>query len=351
MTRNSNEYHNIPLFIFIFYSVFLFVLKISCWTYFTADPVIHNDSLEYFKGYEFLTVSGLDLDGLSNYFGRYPEILLPLLYLLSSLFIKLTSELEIIYLNTFIFISAYVLGIFNIFFKIRNFNIKARDGVHSYYWFAIFLSIVPPGVALQIARQAISFAVLIIFLPLLSRSNRMYFNILITVALMSLMHLGNTLNSALVVLTATKKLSALFVAIIIFVTSILIYNDLIYILFSMTQSEFRIQESKNFTYTMILNLLIILFLFKNKLLRWNNLEINALFALILFLLFDYQFFMHRVFFGFDFFIIPYLMLGIYYKYSLCNNALTKRLRGIGLLLPMLSFVITCSTILTTAVTK
>lgn len=300
-------------FLLLIVAASIFYFRVLYWVGATADPLLHNDSIEYLKGYQYISIKGLDLEGLREFFGRDTEILLPILYYISQFFLIIGDEIEIIYLNTIIFLFVYTLAIFNIFFHgLRNLKIKSKFGAASYYWFIIFLSVVPPGVSMQIARQAISFAFFILVMPLVIK-RWSFASAGAAGIIMSLMHAGSTITALLMSAFTSEKISISKVALLMGVTSTFFYFDVVNIVFNFTQAEFKSHDPARFTYSMVLNLMVFFaILIGNKSIN-NKKERIAILLLIIYLLFEYQFFIARVFFGFDFFLLPFAILIFYLK--------------------------------------
>lgn len=290
-----------------------FYLRVLFWIEATADPLVHNDSIEYLKGYQYIGLKGLDFKGLREFFGRDTEILLPILYYICHFFLTIEDEIDIIYLNSIIFLFVYTLAIFNIFFYgVGKLKIISKYGVASYYWFIIFLSVVPPGVSMQIARQAISFALFIFIMPLVIK-RWTFVRAGVAGIIMSLMHAGSIITALLMSAFTSKKISINKVALLVTIISIFFYFDVVNIVFNFTQAEFKFHDPARFTYPMVLNLIILsVILIGNKYINNKNESIYIL-LLIIYLLFEYQFFMARVFFGFDFFLVPVAILFFYIK--------------------------------------
>ncbi len=312
ISANSKYAH----FFIVMAAIIINFARLVSWTLLTADPTVHNDSVLYFKGYEVILQEGFQQFGVNEYFGKSTEVLLPLIYFISSFIFTVQNENQLILFHTIIFSIIYTLALLKIFYVKKGFLLyKARYGYASKYWIVIFMSVCPPGVAMQTSRQAIAFAVTIYILSNMYDRWKSYYPFL-GIILTTLMHVGSVLNTMLVMLIYKNKIHILYLFLLLVVAYIIVSIDIVNSLLNLNYAEFRYQESSSFTYSMLINALIFLFLFNTPRRFDEFLSLIPIVMIIITLLFDYQFFLRRVFFGFDFFIIPFILLSMSYNPSI-----------------------------------
>ena len=315
---------------FVVVATILFFVRNIAWSAFTADPVLHNDSINYFNGYQVVIANGYDLDSIREHFGRWPEFLLPLIYYVTSFFFTIPDEESITLFHTIIFTIIYFSALLNIFYeKIRFLVYKSRYGYASKYWIVIFMSICPPGVAMQLSRQAITFAITIYVISHLYRQSKTYYPI-IGAAVTTMMHVGSALNTFFISIIFSSKANPFYLLCFIIVGYIITDIDIINYIFQLNYSVFTRQGSLPLRYPMVINAIILIFIFSALLKRVKILPLLSLCLVLFKLLTDYQFFHQRVFFGLDFFVIPYVI----FTFSL--NALIYDVRSTRLRIKMLA---------------
>jgi len=296
--------------IVVLFAIALYVVRNITWAALTADPSLHNDSKEYFKGYQVILQNGFDLSGVENFFGKFPEVLFPAIYYISSFIFTIQDEETLTVFHTAIFTVVYILALLKIFYERKGFLLyKSRYGYASKYWLIIFTSVCPPGVAMQTSRQAVAFAVTIYVISSIHVRWKAYHPI-IGAAVTTLMHVGSALNTIFISLICSNRVRIFYLLCLLVAGYAVASIDLVNYLLNLSYEEFKYQESSSFTYPMIINAVIFVFLFGARRTRIGNLSFISIIIIITLLLVDYQFFLRRVFFGFDFFVIPFVLLSL-----------------------------------------
>lgn len=142
----------------LFSCIGLFLFGMIKFAYFNADVEYHWDAKNYYAGY--LSVyHNSDYSAAYSHFGKFTELLFPIIYLSISVFPKMSSPETLIIFHSITFSILYVILLF---FMVHKKYLQLSGLI-------LILGMCPPGVAAQLARQAIAFPIIIIVIILASK--------------------------------------------------------------------------------------------------------------------------------------------------------------------------------------
>jgi hypothetical protein len=297
--------------IFIFKLILLinFSLSIIYASLLTLDETYHNDSLNYFLGYEYLISNPFDLNGAYDYFGRTPEFILQYLYSILGGFVNISSQKSVIILNTtigFLLLSLYC----------RKSSLIFKENLAIY---SLLISMVPLGLFIQTARQAISFYLILLITTYFKKDINKY--IISTIILMA-SHVGSLF--IIVLLLAKDKLNLikyyLFISFTL-ITFIIIFNKYEFIRLLLSINEESVAISSNIDiYTILLILTInYIFIYLKDVKPIEVILANTTCLIFLYSSNNFSI-IYRIFFGFSWFwIISKILFEIKYNGKLISK--------------------------------
>ncbi|MDB0015527.1 hypothetical protein N9E40_04425 [Amylibacter sp.] len=266
----------------------------------TDDLSSFWDAKQYLQGFQAIQSSGNIFGGMS-YFGKITEITLSSLYLFISYFITIETTRGILLLNNTIFWIIYIPALL-VFSK------RLLVGIVPHYrskwigeltWLNALL-MTPLGVAFQVGRQAICFAIIFYIVTLVSRKKIFLFNFLVFITTI-LTHVYSLVTSFVIASLIKSRTSfgliLLFAAVLITYFGLNIFNETIPILYVQTEISPFSNLYLNFS------LLVILIFFiptQRSDISLKNLSITLFFITIIALYaFQPLFIIRRILFGFD----------------------------------------------------
>jgi len=309
------------LIFWIFSSSFL----ISNITYavLTANTDIHWDGINYYRGY--LLLQSFDYEATYTAMTRPGEIYLQALYIGIGQFFNPSRAEQVIILNSVIFSFTYVLACYFYVFHVSKLK---NDKVTTYI---LILLISQVGLPLQLARQSIAFAFLILIISLLSFILRKRFLVLIAPLFSFISHRFSVLVAIYLVFLKNWK-----VLLWVMITALLSINFIVATdFFGISESNiyFDIERYKSaaiFTNPYhILLLIITMLIVANYKVSMSNIIPLVLLVMFLNLLPSHLF--KRLFFGVDFFAIP-LIMGFIISISNVRFNFSRRLFQMKLIL-------------------
>jgi hypothetical protein len=144
---------------FFFTATGLFAISLVCFAAVTADSTIHWDSKNYFRGYEAVYSTG-SISAANEHFGKITEFVFPLFYLILSVFPKINSPEMLIIIHSILFAILFIISVI----------LCLKRGYFNTAQSVLIYGMVPPGVALQIGRQAVAFCIILIMVAVVRKT-------------------------------------------------------------------------------------------------------------------------------------------------------------------------------------
>lgn len=157
--------------IFFFFGIVLFLIGMIKYSYLYADMELHWDAKNYYDVY-LAIYSGGEYNNTYLYFGEPTEFLFPIIYKILSIFPEIDTAEGLILLHTTIFSTLYI-TLLIIMINKKHINLS---GV------ILLLGLCPPGVATQLARQAIAFPIIICIILFMYKKTYSFIAIMLTTA-------------------------------------------------------------------------------------------------------------------------------------------------------------------------
>ena len=147
------------IYIIFILSAPLIMIKSIIWALVTGSAEKHNDAINYYNGFIEASNNLLELNLVWGYFGHFPEIILPIIYhLISYVYIPKNVE-EMILVNAIVFSVSITIALM---LYLKRLSIKETGGLELYYAsFIVISSVIPPGLGMQLSRQAIAYALIL----------------------------------------------------------------------------------------------------------------------------------------------------------------------------------------------
>ena len=293
----------------------------------TADTEIHWDGNNYYRG--FLSLQQLDYEATYMTMTRPGEIYLQGLYAIIGQFFQPSRAEQVIILNSVIFSLTYFFACYFYVFHVSNLQ---SDKVTTFF---LILLMSQPGLPLQLARQSIAFAFLILIISLITLKFNKKISAILAPLLALLTHRFSIFVAIYLVFLNNWK--ALLWGLLIAFMSIhsILHADLFGLsTYNMHFNVARYKSAAMFTNPYHIYLLIITILIVANY-RVSFANIMPLFLFILFLnLFPSHLF-KRLFFGVDLFMIP-LAMGFIINISRVRFAYSKALFQMKLIIMWLA---------------
>ena len=287
-------------------SSFLFIAGLVKFGYQNADIVHHWDGKNYYKGYIEVYQFGNGFLAY-DYFGKSTEILFPVLYLILAIMPKINSPEGLLILHNFLFSILYVL-LMRVLLTRKIINLSCV---------IILLGFCPPGIALQLGRQAIAFPIILIMVVYFYNYKKSFLIVPLTSIFSHLMSLFTSLYFLIFFRNIGKNFFILLLPILLFVIVFyFIPLEKLGEMFPSYKNYFNLGQHF-FIKTPLINILIItyvilIFLFHICLTMKINPRYLLVGLLIIIVLGLYSFPISRVFFGYYFFGIL-LFINTYFK--------------------------------------
>lgn len=265
----------------------------------TADPDIHWDASNYYNGY--LALKNLNYTETYSMMTRPGEIYLQSIYAFLSQIITLKTATQIIIINSIIFSLSYLIAIFVFIFHGSDLIDKKLTT------FTLFILVSQAGLPLQIARQAIAFPFLVVTICVLVPVITKKYSVFIAPFFALISHRFSIMVAILLSLIKNWKVIIILLIVIYGISTLIIYENYYNISnVSMHTNHMRYGNATSFSNPYHI-LILFLTLLSLILYRIRLVDISLLLILIFLMNFYPNSMFRRVFLGYDFFFIPYVL--------------------------------------------
>lgn len=271
-----------------------------------GNPLYHWDIYNYFGGFQAINAGKGICYIYLNYFGRFPEVFFYLLYQVMSWFLTITNEKSLLIIHAIIFGAIYPIALKKFIFRFSPIN----NTIYNLGLIALILCLTLPGIPLQLARQSISFVIILYVVS--SFSDFTFLPLILTIVIAAFLHLGSIVVPILLFAFLKFRNKVYFVLLLAGLSMLIHFSPSFYFLFLNIPSDifynFNLNHFFNLNLVIALILLLLLIIINVRFSISNSLSlILFLFSLILLIIYPIPFF-NRLLYSFDFLVIPFSIL-------------------------------------------
>lgn len=271
------------------------------------DEAIHHDNFAYWSGYKVIKETN-SITSSYEFFGRFPEILLPVIYWIISVTFGNISLHSIIIVHVTLFSVLYPIAIITFSRYLRKENLLSVKTTP--YFICTALAVCPFGLPLQLTRQTLAFCICVIFLSKILLWKRVFLSFITKSILFATTHIFSISNILVFSKPFKQRLIQLFI-----ITAILsiLYSTFIsnLIISRLLQVQWGLTDEPILSrYYLII--LFILFIYLTFFVATNRLTWGFLIFFVSFLIISVFsiFIFKRLFYGMEFF-FPIALLFIH----------------------------------------